>query len=71
MEVIFDYLGEYGLGRTKHEFSANLIESEYTPMSSLFLVGRFAQWNYYWTHDCAQKAKEVANQIVNRNIAST
>ncbi len=70
LEVIFDYLGEYGLGRTKHEFSANLIESDYTPMSSLFLVGRFAQWNYYWTHDCAQKAKEVANQIVNRNNAS-
>ena len=63
LEKIFDYLEEYGLGRTEHEFSANLIESDSTPMSSLFLVGRFAQWNYYWTHDCARKAKIVANQI--------
>ena len=65
MEKIFDYLEEYGLGRTNNEFSANLIESVSTPMSSLFLVGRFAQWNYYWTHDCARKAKIVANQISN------
>ena len=63
LEKIFDYLGEFGLGRTKNEFSANLNDSDSAPMSSLFLVGRFAQWNYYWTHDCARKAKIVANQI--------
>jgi protoporphyrinogen oxidase len=65
LQIIYDYLEGFGLGRSKNEFSANLIDSEIDlPLdSNLFLVGRFAQWNYYWTHDCAKKASIVVNQI--------
>jgi protoporphyrinogen oxidase len=67
LEIIYDYLESFGLGRNQNEFSANLIDSEINlPFeSNLFLVGRFAQWNYYWTHDCAKKAKIIVNQIIN------
>jgi protoporphyrinogen oxidase len=72
LEVIYEFLEKFGLPRQANEFNANFAEMNQSnsPANDLFLVGRFAQWNYYWTHDCAKKAKEVAHQIVNRYTAT-
>jgi len=67
LAVIYEFLEKFGLPRQANEFNANFVEMNQSnsPTNDLFLVGRFAQWNYYWTHDCAKKAREVAHQIVN------
>jgi hypothetical protein len=72
LEVIYEFLEKFGLPRHANEFKANFADmyQSTSQANDLFLVGRFAQWNYYWTHDCAKRAKEVASQIVSRNIAS-
>lgn len=66
LEVIYNYLSKFGLARDKNEFSPNFLPR--TPEGvkldeSIFLIGRFAQWNYFWTHDCVNRAREVANAI--------
>jgi len=66
--VIYEYLETFGLSREQNEFSANLKNSEIDLFltGNIFLVGRFAQWNYYWTHDCVKRARIVVNQIINQ-----
>ena len=67
LKLIFDYLEEFGLGRDVNENSPNFVPrtlGNTNPGQELFLTGRFAQWNYYWTHDCVKRAREVSRDIV-------
>ena len=67
LEAIYTFLEKYGLPRDSNEFSANysLKNSRvYQKQNELYLLGRFGQWNYYWTHDCVRKARDVASQIL-------
>ena len=69
LKLIYDYLSEFGLGRDVNEYSPNfmsLTTSNTNHKQDLFLAGRFAQWNYYWTHDCVKRAREVSREIVNQ-----
>jgi protoporphyrinogen oxidase len=66
LEIIYNYLSKFGLTRDKSEFSPNFSPriNEYAKSDeSIFLIGRFAQWNYYWTHDCVNRAREISNII--------
>jgi protoporphyrinogen oxidase len=68
LEEIYMFLTKFGLPRGSNEFSANYPSNE-TPIRSnhngLYLLGRFGQWNYYWTHDCVKKARDISLQIQN------
>jgi protoporphyrinogen oxidase len=66
LEIVYSFLGKFGLDRTENDLSANFIEPEklHTTTGILSLVGRFAQWNYYWTHDCIKKAKITSSIIL-------
>jgi len=69
LKLIFDYLEEFGLGRDVNENSPNFVPrtlGNSNPNQELFLAGRFAQWNYYWTHDCVKRAREVSREIDNQ-----
>jgi protoporphyrinogen oxidase len=66
LEEIYSFLESFGLPRNKSEFSANYVSNEsltHGVHNELYLLGRFGQWNYYWTHDCVKKAKEVSSLI--------
>lgn len=68
LDIIYDYLSNFGLERNSNEYRANFRPSDKSPEEEgneyLFLSGRFAQWNYYWTHDCVLRAKEISNRII-------
>lgn len=69
LKLIYDYLSGFGLGRDVNENSPNFVSitpSNTNPKQELFLAGRFAQWNYYWTHDCVKRAREVSQEITNQ-----
>jgi protoporphyrinogen oxidase len=68
LDLIYNFLGKFGLERTENDLSANFVEPKSYPNTAgdLSLVGRFAQWNYYWTHDCIKKAKVIANLILEK-----
>ena len=68
LELIYNFLGKFGLERTENDLSANFVEPKSYPTiaGDLSLVGRFAQWNYYWTHDCIKKAKVISNLILEK-----
>ncbi len=68
LEEIYTFLEKYGLPRDSNEFSANYSLKNspvHQEQNELYLLGRFGQWNYYWTHDCVRKARDVASQILN------
>ena len=68
LELIYAFLAKYGLPRDLSEFSANYpskTSAVNRKQNELYLVGRFGQWNYYWTHDCVRKARDVSLQIQN------
>lgn len=68
LELIYNFLEKFGLERTENDLSANYVEPKLNPptIGDLSLVGRFAQWNYYWTHDCIKKSKVVSNLILEK-----
>lgn len=66
LEEIYSFLERFGLPRNSSEFSANYPSNEpltHGDHNELYLLGRFGQWNYYWTHDCVKKAREVSSII--------
>ncbi len=68
LEQIYTFLEKYGLPRDSNEFAANYSlknSPNFQKQHGLYLLGRFGQWNYYWTHDCVRKAKDIASQILN------
>lgn len=68
LEEIYTFLAKYGLPRDSNEFSANYSQKDsliHQKQNELYLLGRFGQWNYYWTHDCVRKARDIASQILN------
>ena len=71
LKLIYDFLSEFGLKRDVNENSPNFVPRTLSNTNSkqeLFLSGRFAQWNYYWTHDCVKRAREVSREIANQII---
>lgn len=68
LEEIYTFLAKYGLPRDSSEFSANYslkVSPIHRQQNELYLLGRFGQWNYYWTHDCVRNARDIASQILN------
>jgi hypothetical protein len=54
LDVIWSWLSRHGLKREPSDldFSPNWDELRPQSLGSIMMAGRFAQWNYFWTHDC-------------------
>lgn len=66
LDTILNWLATQGLRREADDLQA-ITDWEAKPADSasaftkatLFLAGRFAQWNYYWTDDCVLRGKYI------------
>jgi protoporphyrinogen oxidase len=70
LNVIFNWLEEFGFEREYNDLEPftnwpEMFEKEhpYKEDTKLFLAGRFAQWNYYWTDDCVLRGKYLGDNI--------
>jgi len=65
LNTVLDWLSTQGLRREVDDLASTTDwEQKFedgTPKSdaSIFLAGRFAQWNYYWTDDCVLRGKYI------------
>jgi protoporphyrinogen oxidase len=64
---ILDWLSTQGLHRESDDLAATTDwEQKFAAPAtagdaSIFLAGRFAQWNYYWTDDCVLRGKYIGS----------
>jgi hypothetical protein len=60
LNTIFDYLEFYGLERNAQDLKSNTDWENYSSSNGkLQLVGRFAEWKYYWTDDCVLRSLKL------------
>ncbi len=76
LDTIFSWLELFGLEREHDDLEAFTAwpqkfekQHTYNKDASLFLAGRFAQWNYYWTDDCVLRGKYLGDGIEGFNNA--
>jgi len=66
LNTVLDWLSTKGLHREADDLDSTTDwEQKLTYVApqrsaSIFLAGRFAQWNYYWTDDCVLRGKYIA-----------
>jgi protoporphyrinogen oxidase len=62
---VLDWLSTQGLNREADDLASTtdweekFDDASLTSNASIFLAGRFAQWNYYWTDDCVLRGKYI------------
>lgn len=65
LDVIWSWLSEHGLKREAADLDYspdwNTLQPE--PLGSVMMAGRFAQWNFFWTHDCVLRAHHLTECI--------
>lgn len=65
LDSVLTWLSTQGLQREADDLAATTEwDSKFEAVSteaaqSIFLAGRFAQWNYYWTDDCVLRGKYI------------
>lgn len=65
LDSVLNWLSTQGLEREVDDLAsttdwAKKFETSPTPSNAtIFLAGRFAQWNYYWTDDCVLRGKYI------------
>lgn len=61
LEKIFEYLSKYGLNRNDQDLDpmTDWNKNLYKGNDEICLIGRFAEWKYYWTDDCILSAKTL------------
>jgi protoporphyrinogen oxidase len=74
LELIYDYLKEFGLKREQDDlepmtdwdrkFCENPNENS---LGDIVMAGRFGQWKYYWTDDCVLRGKYISSSLRNNN----
>lgn len=65
LDTVLDWLATQGLNREADDLEATTdwdtkAAAPVASEASLFLAGRFAQWNYYWTDDCVLRGKYIS-----------
>ncbi len=65
LDKVLNWLSTQGLDRESDDLASTTdwvkkFETNPTPSNAtVFLAGRFAQWNYYWTDDCVLRGKYI------------
>jgi protoporphyrinogen oxidase len=61
LNKILEYLSKYGLIRNDQDLDpmTDWNKSLYKGDNEICLIGRFAEWKYYWTDDCILSAKTL------------
>lgn len=69
LEVIWSWLSNHGLKREACDldYSPNWDALQPEALGSVIMAGRFAQWNYFWTHDCVLRARYLSECIGRTN----
>lgn len=62
LDVIWSWLSNHGLKREASDldYSPNWDTLQPESLGSVMMAGRFAQWNYFWTHDCVLRAHHLS-----------
>jgi protoporphyrinogen oxidase len=62
LNKIFDFLKPFGYATRRSELHPlnDWAEPYYNESGSLYLVGRYAEWKYYWTDDCILSGRSIA-----------
>lgn len=69
LATIYSWLEQFGLRREANDLEPmtdwNIVGNNgfYDEGASLFLAGRFGQWNYFWTDDCVMRGKYLGERI--------
>ncbi len=65
LDVIWSWLSEHGLKREASDldYSPDWNTLQVEPLGSVMMAGRFAQWNFFWTHDCLLRGNHLAECI--------
>jgi protoporphyrinogen oxidase len=68
LEIIWNWLSSFGLQRECNDldYGPNWEELKLQPQGRLMMAGRFAQWNYSWTHDCVLRAHYLSECLKNQ-----
>lgn len=58
LNIIFEYLSQFGLGRNEQDLDPMTDWNKYSTekTAKLALAGRFAEWKYYWSDDCVMRS---------------
>jgi protoporphyrinogen oxidase len=67
LNTVLNWLSTQGLHREEDDLAATtdwekkFADATAKSEASIFLAGRFAQWNYYWTDDCVLRGKYISS----------
>jgi protoporphyrinogen oxidase len=69
LNLIWSWLENFGLKREDDDLDYTSHWDKQNPLGlgSIMMAGRFAQWNYYWTHDCLLRAKYISENCIKYN----
>jgi protoporphyrinogen oxidase len=61
LDVIFDWLSQFGLERNEQDLLPMTDWDTYknSRKGTIHLAGRFAEWKYYWTDDCILRGQSL------------
>lgn len=69
LTIIYGWLEQFGLEREVGDLEpmtdwVDVAKNDhYSEDATLFLAGRFGQWNYFWTDDCVMRGKYLGERI--------
>jgi protoporphyrinogen oxidase len=66
LELILDWLKEFGLERNKQDLKpmTNWSDDEDTEIGEIALAGRFGEWKYHWSDDCILRGKQIHESLL-------
>ena len=69
LDTIFRWLEDHGLSREPDDLDATTDwgADPASPVGSIVMAGRFAQWKYFWTDDCVLRGRQIATTSAGRN----